>query len=177
MRGGSMCLAAVAFAVMPSVPTRGDDIAKVAAQELVGLFMQGCLRFAGDAPGLRDWATHLGLTLLAAGGQRAFLGGASGIVFDASNQVGKFVLVSEDGGSCSAVAEMASGPVVISELELDLSAAKVAVAATADKVDREEATLKHREYQVSLGKRGWLLVVSVVRDPAGGRAMVTAKSN
>jgi hypothetical protein len=171
-----MGLAAVAVVAVLSPPARAGDGAKVAAKELVGLFMQGCLRFAGDAPGLREWAAHLGLPQLATDGQRAFLDGASGVVFDASNQAGKYVLISEDGGSCSTVAETASGPVVIAELEQDLSTAKVAFVATADEVDREEASLKHREYQASLGRREWLVFVSVVRDPAGGQAMLTAKT-
>ena len=39
---------------------------------------------------------------------------------------------------------------------------------------REEKALKHREYQASQGEREWLLLVSTVKDPAGGQAMLTA---
>jgi hypothetical protein len=176
MRACCTYLAAIAFAVVPGQPGFADDPAKVAAKELVGLFMQGCLRFAGDPSGLREWAAHLGLTPLATEGQRAFLDGASGVAFDASNQSGKYVLISEDGGSCSTVAETASGAAVIAELEQDLDAAKVGFIATADKVDPEEASLKHREYQASQGRREWSVLVSVVRDSAGGEAMLTAKA-
>ena len=58
-------------------------------------------------------------------------------MFDASNKVGKFVLVSEDGGSCSVIAEMANGPVVITDLEQALSDAKIAFKVTAEKSDAE----------------------------------------
>ena len=42
------------------------------------------------------------------------------------------------------------------------------------KADSEEKVLQHREYQASQGQREWLLLVSIVRDPAGGQAMLTA---
>ena len=45
---------------------------------------------------------------------------------------------------------------------------------TAEKADPEEKALKHREYQASQGDRGWLLLVSTVKDPEGGQAMLTA---
>ena len=38
----------------------------------------------------------------------------------------------------------------------------------------KEAVLKHREYQASQGEREWLLLVSTVKDPIGGQAMLTA---
>ena len=82
-------------------------------------------------------------------------------------RIGKFVLVSEDGGSCSVVAEMASGPVVITDLEQDLNDARISFKVTAEKADAEEKALKHREYQASQGQRGWLLLVSTVKDPDG----------
>ena len=99
--------------------------------------------------------------------------GLPGVVFDASNKVGKFVLVSEDGGSCSVIAEMANGPVVITDLEQALNDAKIAFKVTAEKSDAKGAVLKHREYQASQGEREWLLLVSTVKDPIGGQAMLT----
>ena len=67
--------------------------------------MQSCLEYAGDKDGLREWAKKDDLTGTAAQAQDQFLHGLPGIVFDASNRAGKFVLVSEDGGSCSVIAE------------------------------------------------------------------------
>jgi hypothetical protein len=34
--------------------------------------------------------------------------------------------------------------------------------------------LAHREYLASQGQQQWLLLVSTVKDPAGGQAMLTA---
>jgi hypothetical protein len=82
--------------------------------------------------------------------------------------------VSEDGGSCSVLAEIASGPAVITNLEQDMKDAQIAFKVTGDKPDAEEKVLNHREYQASQGQRGWLLLVSVVKDPRGGQAMLTA---
>ncbi len=98
-------------------------------------------------------------------------------MFDASNKDGKFVLVSEDGGSCSVVAETASGAGVIADLEQDLNEAKITFKVTGEKTDAEEKALRHREYVASQGQRQWLLLVSTVKDPAGGQAMLTANRN
>jgi hypothetical protein len=151
-----------------------EDPPNVAAKQVAGLFVQSCIQFAGDKEALRGWAKKTGLKTLPADVQDQFLYGLPGVVFDASNKEGKFVLVSEDGGSCSAVAEMASGPVVITDLEQAMNDAKISFKVTAEKADAKEAVLKHREYQASQGEREWLLLVSTVKDPIGGQAMLTA---
>src|SRR6185437_6869755 len=115
-----------------------------------------------------------GLKELPSNVQDRFLYGLPGVVFDASNKDGKFVLVSEDGGSCSAIAGTTSGPEVISNLEQDMSAAKITYTMTSDKSDAVENNLQHREYQASQGDRQWLLLVSTVKNPEAGQAMLTA---
>ena len=174
MRLGCLCIVAIAGMAALTSSARADDPPNVAAKQVAGLFVQSCIQFAGDKDGLRDWAKKTGLKELPAGVQDRFLYGLPGVVFDASNKVGKFVLVSEDGGSCSVIAEMASGPVVITDLEQDLNDAKITFKVTAEKADAEETALKHREYQASQGEREWLLLVSTVKDPDGGQAMLTA---
>ena len=47
--------------------------------------MQSCIQFAGDKEGVRGWANKTGLTPLPAEGQKRFLYGLPGVVFDASN--------------------------------------------------------------------------------------------
>lgn len=155
-------------------PAKADEPPEVNAKQVAGLFMQSCLTFAGDKNGLRDWAKKTGLKELPHNVQERFLYGLPGIVFDASNKDGKFVLLSEEGGSCSVVAETASGPGVIADLEQDLNDAKIAFKVTAEKSDAEEKSLAHREYLASQGQQQWLLLVSTVKDPAGGQAMLTA---
>ena len=135
---------------------------------------QTCLQFAGDTDGLRAWAKSTKLRELSPTGQDIFLHGLPGIVFDASNKDGKFVLVSEDGGSCSVLAEAANGSAVVSDLEKELNEAQITFKITADRDDAMEKALRHREYTASRGDRGWLLLVSTVKDQAGGEAMLTA---
>jgi hypothetical protein len=174
MRLGCMSIVAIAGIAGMTSSARADNPPNVAAKQVAGLFVQSCVRFAGDKDGLRGWAGKTGLRVLPTGAQERFLNGLPGVVFDASNSLGKFVLVSEDGGSCSVVAEMVSGPVVITDLEQDLNDARISFKVTAEKADTEEKALKHREYQASQGTRGWLLLVSTVKDSGGGQAMLTA---
>jgi hypothetical protein len=100
MRTGLLMMA-VAWTGTLAVPARADEAPVANAKQVAGLFMQSCLQFAGDKDGLRDWAKKTGLKELPAEAQDQFLYGLPGVVFDASNKDGKFVLVSEDGGSCS----------------------------------------------------------------------------
>jgi hypothetical protein len=170
------CLPVIAIAGMVALaaPARAEEPPIVNAKQVAGLFMQSCLQFAGDKEGLRGWARKTGLKELPATVRDRFLYGLPGTVFDASNRSGKFILVSEDGGSCSAVAEIASGAVVVADLEQDMKDAQITFKVTAEKADAEEKAVKHREYQASQGQREWLLLVSIVQDPAGGQAMLTA---
>jgi hypothetical protein len=157
-----------------AVPCRADEPAVVNAKQVAGLFMQSCLRFAGDRDGLRAWARTTKLQELPPTGQDYFLHGLAGVVFDASTKDGKFVLVSEDGGSCSVLAETASGPSVVTDLEQDLKDAQITFKITSDRDDAVEKALRHREYTASKGDHGWLLLVSTVKGDAGGEVMLTA---
>jgi hypothetical protein len=157
--------------------TRAADLPDAAAKQVAGLFMQSCVQFAGDKDALRGWAGKIGLRVLPPAVQARFLTGRPGAVFDASNQDGKFVLVSEDGGSCSVIAEMASGTQTIADLEKDLNDARIGFTMTAKARDSEEKLLQHREYVASRGDRGWLLLISTVKDPVGGQVMLTASRN
>ena len=172
---GCLRVAMIAALMAFAAAARAEDRASDNANQVAGLFMQSCVRFAGDKDGLRNWAKEIGLQELPAAAQALFLSGLPGVVFDASNRDGKFVLMSEDGGSCSAIAESASGPSVVADLEKDMNDARMTFKVTADVTDAEEKNLKHREYLASRGEREWLLVVGTVADPAGGEAMLTAK--
>ncbi len=175
MRLGYLCILAMGGFIAATF-AHAEEPQNVAAKQAAGLFMQSCVQFAGNKDGVRDWAKKTGLKELPPGVQDRFLYGLPGVVFDASNKDGKFVLVSEDGGSCSVVAEMANGPVLISDLEQALNEAKISFKVTGDKADAEEKALNHREYQASQGDRGWLLLISTVKDPKGGQVMLTANA-
>jgi hypothetical protein len=163
--------------IVAASSARAVDSSNTAARQVTGLFMQSCLRFAGDKDGLRNWARKIGLQALPAAVQERFLYGSPGTVFDASNQNGKFVLVSEDGGACSAIAAMARGPDAIADLEKDMNEAKITYRMTAERRDAEENLVQHREYVASRGDRNWLLSISTVEGTAGGQVMLTASRN
>jgi hypothetical protein len=177
MRLECMCIVAIAAMVDPTTPARADDASNDAAKQVAGLFMQSCIQFAGDKDGLRAWARRLGLKVLPGNAQEHFLYGLPGVVFDASNKEGKFVVVSEDGGSCSVVAERTNGPAVIADLEQDMNDAKISLKLTGERIDTEEKALMHREYLAAQGDRAWLLLISTVKNTAGGQAMLTANRN
>ena len=176
MQLARMCMIATTGMMALAAPARSDDAPNAAASQVAGLFTQSCIQFAGDAAGLRAWADRTGLKALSAEAQKYFLHNLSGIVFDASNRQGKFVMISYDGGSCSVVAQLASGPVAIADLERDMNDARIAYKMTGEKSDPDERSLKHREYLASLGQREWLLRVSTVKN-AAGQVMLTASRN
>jgi hypothetical protein len=173
-RPGYLAVMTLSASAAVALHARADNAPDVNARQVAGLFMQSCVQFAGDKVALRDWASKTGLKELPKEVADGFLYGLPGVVFDASNQEGKFVLVSEDGGSCSAVAESATGSGVVANLEHDLNEAKITFKVTADKNDPEERALEHREYVATQGDREWLLLVSTVKDAGGGQAMLTA---
>lgn len=143
-------------------------------RQLTGLFLQSCLAYAGDAPGLRAWARQTGLTELPQPARAAFLHGASGVVFDASNSSGKLVLVSADRGSCSTLTNAANGPTVIDGLETDLAQAGIQLHLLSERGDPQEKALRYREYTAARNGRSWRILVGTVKDQQGGQAMLTA---
>jgi hypothetical protein len=174
MRPRGMGIMAYAGMMALGAPARSDAPSDAAAKQVAGLFMQSCIQFSGDKEGLRGWANKTGLTQLPAEAQQRFLYGLSGAVFDASNATGKFVLISEDGGSCSVVAQSASGSAAVTDLEQDMTAASIAFRVTSDQPDSQEKALEHREYMASRGERQWRLLVSTVTNVASGQVMLTA---
>jgi hypothetical protein len=132
------------------------------------------MRFAGDRGGLRDWAHRTGLADVPEPARAVFLHGASGMAFDASNTNGKFVLISDDAGGCSAVAEMANGRALFDALEAAMRQVGIGVTLSREVADPEEKQLQHREYTVLQGTRTRRIVAGTVRDQQGGRAMLTA---
>lgn len=167
-----LCVCALAALGPASAHGAGSESSSIPAQ-LIGLFMQSCMRFVGNATALRQWAARTGLHPLPAEGQQAFLYGLPGEVFDASTQAGKLVLISENGGSCSAMAEAADGAEVVSDLEQAMRAAHITFTMTHEDDDSEEKVLHHREYAASQESRQWRMLVSTVNGTADGEAMLT----
>jgi hypothetical protein len=156
-----------------TAPAAPDPAAADAAAQVVGLFMQSCVRFAGDPDGLRAWAPNAGMQPLPAQGQQAFLYGLPGVVFDASTKSDKLVVISENEGACSAMSESASGPLVVKTLEQVMQQAHIDFTMTHEDDDQQEKTLHHREYTASQGTRHWEMLISVVKGAAPGEVMLT----
>ena len=144
------------------------------ARQLAGLFMQGCLPFAGNPTALRAWAAAGKLTQVPEQARAAFLNGAPGVVFDASTEAGKFVLVSSDDGLCSSITDRAGGKDVADALEANLREAGIAFRLAIDRDDRLIPALHFREYLATVKGRLWRILAATVKDRADGRAMLTA---
>ncbi len=153
--GRSLGGGAVALAFLFARPVRAEP-----ADQLIGLFMQGCLPFAGDAQGLRKWAGGIGLPALPPEGKAAFLGKQPGMVFDASNQQGKFVLLSGDNGACAATAEEGAPPTMAAEVEAALTGAGIRFTLKSDGDDPRNKMIHHRAYLAHKGDRSWQVVLS-----------------
>jgi hypothetical protein len=145
-----------------------------APEELVGLFIQGCLPFAGNAPALRDWATHFGLPQVPEQARAAFLHGAPGQAFDASIPGSKLVLISSDDGICSAVTDQATQAEMTEALEAGFQQAGLAFRLVIERDDKQLDKIHDREYLAAKDKKGWRVLSATVKDDQGGEAMLTA---
>ncbi|HEY0185649.1 MAG TPA: hypothetical protein VGC09_22840 [Rhodopila sp.] len=144
-----------------------------APEQLVGLFIQGCLPFAGDAAALRDWAKRAGLPPLPEQARSAFLRGAPGQAFDASAADAKLVLISSDDGICSAATDQATEQAVTDALEAGFRQAGLAFRLVIERDDKQINAIHDREYLIAKEKRGWRVLDATVKDPKGGEAMLT----
>jgi hypothetical protein len=156
-----------ALALVAAAPA--DD----APSQLVGLFVQGCMPFAGNAKALRGWAEQTGLPALPDKVAAVFLHGAPGVAFDGSNGLGKFVLVSSDDGLCSVVTDKVSEPALRDALEAGLTKAGLAFRLVIERDDKNVSAIHDREYLAAKGKTGWRVLMAAVKD-GEGEGMLTA---
>jgi hypothetical protein len=145
-----------------------------APEELVGLFIQGCLPFAGDAAALRAWAKDTGLPPVPEQARAAFLHGAPGLAFDGSTAEVKLALVSSDDGICSAVTDQAMPQAVADALEAGFRQAGLAFRLVIERDDAHVSQIHDREYLAAKNKRGWRVLAATVKGDTGGEAMLTA---
>jgi hypothetical protein len=145
-----------------------------ASQQLVGLFIQGCLPFAGNAAALREWAKRTGLPPVPDQARAAFLHAAPGQAFDGSAEAAKLVLVSSDDGICSAVTDQATQPEVAEALEAGLRQAGLAFRLVIQRDDSHVSAIHDSEYLAAKDKRGWRILSATVKGDKGGQAMLTA---
>lgn len=142
--------------------------------EFVGLFIQGCLPFSGDASALRNWAQQMSLHPLPEQARAAFLHGAPGQVFDGSTADAKLVLVSSDDGLCSVVTNQATQSAVVNALESGFRQAGLAFRLVIERDDKQVHAIHDREYLAAKNQRGWRVLAATVDGENGGQAMLTA---
>jgi hypothetical protein len=149
------------------------DQTQDAAGQTVSLFMQSCVRFPSDRTALQAWIKKAGYPEVPADHADEFLNGLPGAAYDASGGALSLVIVSQDSGSCSVVADHASGPSLVRELESRLHAANITFTAADDPPDPQTKDLNNREYTVPGQDGAWHMLVSTAKDPAGGAALLT----
>ena len=131
--------------------------------QVAGLFMQSCMKFAGDTAGLRDWASAHHLPQAPPEQAAAFLGTLGpGEVFGASNASGKYALISYDSGMCRAIAFIGNTSDIRQTLlsllhGREFSVVPVLVRAKPDGSSRQEL------FKVHLGSQDW--GVSITTKP------------
>jgi hypothetical protein len=162
-------VAPLAAALVLGAAAPADD----APIQLVGLFVQGCMPFAGNAKALRNWAQQTGLPPLPDKVATVFLHGAPGVAFDGSNASGKFVLVSSDDGLCSAVTDKISEPALRDALEAGLSKAGLTYRMVIQRDDQKFPAIHDREYLAAKGKLGWRVLMAATKE-GEGEGMLTA---
>lgn len=166
-------LTTLASALVLASPGWAEGRAEAGAEQMAGLFVQSCVRFAGDAKALRQWAGGVRLPPLPPQGQEAFLKGRPGIAYDATNSMGKFVVISGDDGSCSAIAQVASPSTLLDALERLLTGAGLRLAPASDHNDPEEKALHWQDYRVLGGTRPWRVAVGTASGASGGQALLS----
>jgi hypothetical protein len=145
-----------------------------APEELVGLFIQGCMEFSGDASALRDWAKQTGLPPVPEKARLAFMRGVPGQVFDGSAAEGRLALISADDGTCSAAAEQATQQAVDDAVEAGFRQAGLTFTLVGERNDSALTAVHDREYHVTKEVRNWQVLVATVNGEKGGQAMLTA---
>jgi hypothetical protein len=144
------------------------------AEELSGLFLQSCLPYAGRPAALRQWAARAKLPEVPDPARAAFLDGAAGQVFDASNSAGKFALLSSDDGICAVVTDRSGDAETAQALERGLSGAGIRYRLVIERDDKLNPKLHHREYLASSSGRAWRILAATVHGSVPGQAMLTA---
>jgi hypothetical protein len=141
---------------------------------LIGLFIQGCMPFAGNPAALRDWAARTGVPPVPEQARVAFLHGAPGQAYDGTTAEGKLVLVSSDDGICSVTTDQVVQKDAADALEAAFRQAGVAFRLVIERDDRQVPNIHDREYLATRNGRAWRILLAAVKDDKGGEAMLTA---
>jgi hypothetical protein len=141
--------------------------------ELAGLFVQACMVFVGHPTALRYWAAAMKLPPVPPDLATILLLGASGRVFDASNDAGKFILIARDDGMCATIADHAGDQAAAAALEAALRRAGATYRLVADQTDPKDPRIHHRVYLVARHGMSWRILMDTMRGEKPGHATLT----
>jgi hypothetical protein len=151
---------ALSLLAVSAVPAAAQiSTADPGAPQVAGLFEQSCMRFTGNAAGLRAWIASQDLPLVPETGTRFFLGGRRGQVFNASNSLGKYVLASYDDGACKVVVMAADFGAVQQTLLKNLKSDGLTVAPVLRRTDTHGGA-NQQMYRAALGQFHRLLSIT-----------------
>lgn len=146
----------------------GGGVASTTAQELptdhdapqvVGLFEQACLRFAGNVSGLRSWIATHHLPPVPVTQAAAFLGHLPGLAFGASTATGKHALVSYDDGACQVIALSDNLSAVEQALIAMLHTAGVSLSPIVQR-SKPDGSATQKIFSASASERRWTISIT-----------------
>ncbi|WP_422365913.1 NMCC_0638 family (lipo)protein [Pelagibius sp.] len=150
------------------------------AREVVGLFVQSCLKYVEDPLDLRAWIDSVPqLRKLSQSQSQAFLSGKGGDVWSASNDAGLFALVVFNDDTCSVMAQFANATEVSQVFSEYLRRKQLPIDKVGDQtkytrgIDQREET-----YRSSDGSILYEVVVLTSQSPrAEVQAVLTTRPN
>jgi len=121
-----------------------------------------CMRYAGDAAGLRAWAAGAGLKEAPASDAKPYLLGHSGHVFGGEAVAGGVVIASQDDGGCSLFADHADATALAQDFETALKQDNFTFAPPkrTTRTGKSGLTVVSRDYRIKNDKQRWHVVIS-----------------
>ncbi len=149
----------------PADPTEG-------ANEVVGLFVQTCLKYASNPNALRTWLAQQQAPEMPAQMRDFFLQGRRGMVYDVSYRSVRLALVSADDGSCSAYAETADPALTLNDLRQALQEGNVGASEQPSAPDPQHPNLQHVDFRITLNGHPYTVYTVTASAPAQEQVQV-----
>jgi hypothetical protein len=152
-------------------PARAQDAVDPASDpgQVVGLFVDACLRYAGEPQALRAWIATYHLPQLPDDQASIFLGGRAGQAFGASTASGKHALDSFDDGACEVVVQ-ADDPATVQAILLAKLAGLGVSMSPAGTQSQPDGSSTQYLYKATLNSRRWVISLTAKPPEAPGMA-------